>query len=66
MGARRRLVLLFAGACGGLFGQVLRYVTGDESLFCHRVKVADTWEKNPHARTVQMEHPREPHRRRIP
>jgi nitrate/TMAO reductase-like tetraheme cytochrome c subunit len=29
-----------------------QYVTGDECLFCHRVKVADTWEKNPHARTV--------------
>jgi hypothetical protein len=32
---------------------VPRYVTGDECLFCHRVKVADTWEKNPHARTVR-------------
>lgn len=32
-----------------------KYVTGDECLFCHRVKVADTWEQNPHARTV---HPR--------
>ncbi len=28
------------------------YVTGDECLFCHRAKVADTWQKNPHARTV--------------
>jgi len=28
------------------------YVTGDECLFCHRVKVADTWQQNPHARTV--------------
>ena len=35
---------------------VPKYVTGDECLFCHRVKVADTWQQNPHARTV---HPRE-------
>ncbi len=35
---------------------VPKYVTGDECLFCHRVKVADTWEQNPHARTV---HPRD-------
>src|ERR1022692_1868129 len=45
-----------------LFGQthanqpIPKYVTGDECLFCHRAKVADTWEKNPHARTV---HPRD-------
>ncbi len=32
-----------------------KYVTGDECLFCHRVKVADTWQQNPHALTV---HPR--------
>jgi len=31
---------------------VPEYVTGDECLFCHRVKVADTWQQNPHARTV--------------
>jgi len=48
--------------CGPLFAQshvnqpIPKYVTGDECLFCHRVKVADTWEQNPHARTV---HPRE-------
>src|SRR5262249_22234924 len=24
----------------------------DECLFCHRVKVADTWQQNPHARTI--------------
>lgn len=29
-----------------------KYVTGDECLFCHRVKVADTWGINPHARTI--------------
>src|SRR5450759_1717899 len=29
------------------------YVTGDECLFCHRVQVADTWQQNPHARTVR-------------
>jgi hypothetical protein len=34
---------------------VPKYVTGDECLFCHRVKVADTWQQNPHARTI---HPR--------
>lgn len=34
---------------------VPKYVTGDECLFCHRVKVADTWQQNPHALTV---HPR--------
>ena len=28
---------------------VPNYVTGDECLFCHRVKVADTWQQNPHA-----------------
>ena len=35
---------------------VPKYVTGDECLFCHRVKVADTWQQNPHARTV---HPKD-------
>ncbi len=29
------------------------YITGDECLFCHRVKVADTWQQNPHARTTR-------------
>jgi hypothetical protein len=28
------------------------YVTGDECLFCHRVKVAGMWQQNPHARTI--------------
>ena len=32
---------------------VPEYVTGDECLFCHRVQVADTWQENPHARTVR-------------
>jgi len=32
---------------------VPKYVTGDECLFCHRVKVADTWQQNPHARTIR-------------
>jgi len=35
---------------------VPKYVTGDECLFCHRVKVADSWQQNPHARTI---HPRD-------
>lgn len=35
-----------------LAAQVPDYVTGDECLFCHRVKVADAWQNNPHARTV--------------
>ena len=59
MGTRRRLTVARTLVCllpGALSAQVPRYVTGDECLFCHRVKVADTWEKNPHARTV---HPRE-------
>ena len=54
MGASRRLMVYLVGqalACL-LSAQVPKYVTGDECLFCHRVKVADTWEKNPHARTV--------------
>ncbi len=59
MGARRRLIVAQALACpifcSALLAQVPKYVTGDECLFCHRVKVADTWENNPHARTV---HPR--------
>src|SRR5258708_39671075 len=29
-----------------------KYVTGDECLFCHRVKPAGTWQQNPHALTV--------------
>src|SRR5258708_13837771 len=29
-----------------------KYVTGDECLFSHRVKVADTWQQNPQALTV--------------
>jgi nitrate/TMAO reductase-like tetraheme cytochrome c subunit len=65
MGARGRLiagVAFYGTVCGALYGQshagqpVPKYVTGDECLFCHRVAVADTWEQNPHARTV---HPRE-------
>ena len=65
MGARRRLTVgqaLVCLACYSLPAQthanqpIPQYVTGDECLFCHRVKVADTWEKNPHARTV---HPRD-------
>ena len=63
MGARRRLDLLSLTvlALTGVFAahvaaQVPNYVTGDECLFCHRVKVADSWERNPHALTV---HPRE-------
>ncbi len=57
MGARGRLIVLLAqAACATLSAQVPRYVTGDECLFCHRVKVADTWEQNPHARTI---HPRD-------
>jgi hypothetical protein len=62
VGAGRRLtVWVLAAACRLIAqshaGQPLpKYVTGDECLFCHRVKVADSWEQNPHARTV---HPRE-------
>jgi hypothetical protein len=61
VGTRRRLIAGLA-ACWSLSAQthanqpIPKYVTGDECLFCHRVKVADTWEKNPHARTV---HPRD-------
>jgi len=43
---------LAAAATLSLSAQVPHYVTGDECLFCHRVKVADTWQNNPHARTV--------------
>lgn len=62
MGPRRRLKWAGALLCAPLLAQshagqpVPKYVTGDECLFCHRVKVADTWEQNPHARTV---HPRD-------
>ena len=65
MGAGRRLsrlgIAVLATSCRLLAqthaGQpVPKYVTGDECLFCHRVKVADTWEQNPHARTI---HPRD-------
>src|SRR5256885_9056282 len=63
MGSRRRL----SGSTGLLtcvfaavsFAQdhvgqpVPQYTTGEECLFCHRVKVADTWQQNPHARTVR-------------
>lgn len=59
MGARGRLAVpawfVFAGllAAQDHVGKpVPEHVTGDECLFCHRVKVADTWERNPHARTV--------------
>lgn len=57
MGPRRRLILLFCGVT--LYAQdhvgkpVPEYITGDECLFCHRVQVADTWQQNPHARTVR-------------
>jgi hypothetical protein len=67
MGAGGRLTRLARLAAGlslatAAFAQthagqaVPKYVTGDECLFCHRVNVADTWETNPHARTV---HPRD-------
>jgi len=46
-----RLTILLLGAVTA-YAQVPKYVTGDECLFCHRVAVADTWEQNPHARTV--------------
>src|ERR1051326_7614118 len=63
MGARRRLsscgIALLACAFAVL-GQaqdhvgkpVPEYTTGEECLFCHRVKVADTWQQNPHAHTI--------------
>jgi hypothetical protein len=65
MGARRRLVARAVG-CGlwvvGVavaqdhVGQpVPQYTTGEECLFCHRVKVADTWQQNPHARTIRVD-----------
>ncbi|MFN7999055.1 MAG: hypothetical protein U0Q18_35870 [Bryobacteraceae bacterium] len=62
LACRRELQLVLAVA-STVFAQshagqpVPQYVTGDECLFCHRVKIADTWEQNPHARTV---HPRDP------
>lgn len=62
MGAGGRLTAFSALLASTLLAQshagqpVPEYVTGDECLFCHRVKVADTWERNPHARTI---HPRD-------
>jgi predicted CXXCH cytochrome family protein len=60
MGCARRVALFALGlrlAAQDHVGQAVpKYVTGDECLFCHRVKVANTWQQNPHARTV---HPRE-------
>jgi hypothetical protein len=58
MGPRRRLaaglLLVAALAAQDHVGKPLpEYVTGDECLFCHRVQVADTWQQNPHARTVR-------------
>lgn len=29
------------------------YMTGDECLFCHRGRTADTWQQTPHARTIR-------------
>jgi hypothetical protein len=62
--SRAARLTVSAAISGGLWlaaqdhvGQPIpRYVTGDECLFCHRVKVADTWQQNPHARTI---HPRD-------
>ena len=57
MGSRRRLIPLFL-LCAPVWAQdhagqpVPEHSSGDECLFCHRVKVADTWQVNPHARTV--------------
>jgi nitrate/TMAO reductase-like tetraheme cytochrome c subunit len=57
MGPRRRLVA-FLLLTRALIAQdhvnkpTPEYVSGDECLFCHRVKPADTWQQNPHARTV--------------
>ena len=63
MGPRRRLVLapltllLLHTAVGqDHVGQpVPTYTTGEECLFCHRVKPADTWPQNPHARTIRAD-----------
>jgi hypothetical protein len=58
MGTSGRLAQLFLLSVLGLNAQdhvgkpVPAYVTGDECLFCHRVKVADKWQQNPHARTI--------------
>jgi len=43
-----------------------KYVTGDECLFCHRVKVADTWQQNPHARTVHPHDEEDPATKNFP
>jgi hypothetical protein len=62
VGSRGRLTSAGVLLAAPLFAQthagqpLPKYVTGDECLFCHRVHVADTWEQNPHARTV---HPRD-------
>jgi hypothetical protein len=62
VGTGRRLGILALAVSCGLLAQthagqpVPKYVTGDECLFCHRVKIADTWEQNPHSRTI---HPRD-------
>ena len=61
MGPSRRLIflLLGAGVACSLPAQdhvgkpVPEFTTGDECLFCHRVKVADSWQANPHARTIR-------------
>ena len=45
---------------------VPKYVTGDECLFCHRVEVADTWEQNPHSRTIHLRDADDPATKDIP
>ena len=52
MGPRRRLALGLVLALRAA-AQAPEYVTGDECLFCHRTKVANTWQQNPHATTIR-------------
>jgi hypothetical protein len=55
MGARGRLAraaccaALAAAACAA---QGSGYLSADECLFCHGVKIADAWQENPHGRTI--------------
>src|SRR5262249_10143552 len=52
------VILLFAAALAAqdhVGKPVPEYLTGDECLFCHEIRIGRTWQSNPHAWTIRPE-----------